>query len=125
MAQEKVLGVMQQGNEGLTFKWIPTLFSKVPSGNFFLALFFLALCFAAFSSLISQLELISRIFMDTGLTRKKAVTIVGTACFVLGIPSAVSIQSGLGVGIGVDGQRVILHIPRTESGTTKVPRRDH
>jgi NSS family neurotransmitter:Na+ symporter len=54
-------------------------------------LFFLALCFAAFSSLISQLELISRIFMDTGLTRKKAVTIVGTACFILGIPSAVSI----------------------------------
>jgi NSS family neurotransmitter:Na+ symporter len=90
VAQEKVLDVMRQGNEGLTFKWIPILFSKVPNGNFFLALFFLALCFAAFSSLISQLELISRIFMDTGLTRKKAVTIVGTACFILGIPSAIS-----------------------------------
>ena len=90
MAQEKVLDIMAQGNEGLTFKWIPTLFSKVPSGNFFLALFFLALCFAAFSSLISQLELISRIFMDTGLARKKAVTIVGIACFILGLPSAVS-----------------------------------
>jgi NSS family neurotransmitter:Na+ symporter len=90
MAQEKVLDIMAQGNEGLTFKWIPTLFSKVPSGSFFLALFFLALCFAAFSSLISQLELISRIFMDTGLTRKKAVTIVGIACFVFGVPSAVS-----------------------------------
>lgn len=91
LAQEKVIEIMKQGNEGLTFKWIPTLFSKVPSGSFFLTLFFLALCFAAFSSLISQLELISRIFMDAGLSRRKAVTIVGIACFGLGVPSALSI----------------------------------
>jgi NSS family neurotransmitter:Na+ symporter len=90
LAQEKVVEIMSQGNEGLTFIWIPTLFSKIPSGSFFLALFFLALCFAAFSSLISQLELISRIFMDSGLSRKKAVTIVGAACFVFGFPSAIS-----------------------------------
>jgi NSS family neurotransmitter:Na+ symporter len=90
LAQEKVVEIMSQGNEGLTFKWIPTLFAKIPSGSFFLALFFLALCFAAFSSLISQLELISRIFMDSGLSRKKAVTIVGIACFVFGFPSAIS-----------------------------------
>ncbi|UCE41439.1 MAG: sodium-dependent transporter [Candidatus Aminicenantes bacterium] len=91
MAQEKVLDIMKQGNEGLTFKWIPTLFSQIPSGSFFLALFFLALCFAAFSSLISQLELITRIFMDSGLTRKKSVSIVGISCFALGFPSAISI----------------------------------
>lgn len=91
MAQEKVLDIMKQGNEGLTFKWIPTLFSQIPSGSFFLALFFLALCFAAFSSLISQLELITRIFIDSGLTRKKSVSIVGITCFVLGLPSAISI----------------------------------
>lgn len=91
LAQERVLEVMASGNEGLTFKWIPTLFSKIPSGSIFLALFFLALCFAAFSSLISQLELITRIFIDKGLSRKKAVTIVGTSCFLLGMPSAISI----------------------------------
>lgn len=91
MAQERVLEVMAQGNEGLTFKWLPILFSKIPSGSFFLALFFLALCFAAFSSLIAQLELISRIFIDSGLTRKKAVIIVGIACFLMGLPSAISI----------------------------------
>jgi len=90
MAQKKVLDIMKQGNEGLTFKWIPTLFSQIPSGSFFLALFFLALCFAAFSSLISQLELITRIFMDSGLTRKKSVSIVGISCFALGFPSAIS-----------------------------------
>ena len=91
MAQERVLDVMRQGNEGLTFKWLPILFSKIPSGSFFLALFFLALCFAAFSSLIAQLEMISRVFIDSGLSRKKAVTIVGIGCFLLGIPSALSI----------------------------------
>ncbi len=90
-AQQKVVEVLQEGNVGLTFKWIPTLFAKIPSGSFFLALFFLALCFAAFSSLIAQLELISRIFMDSGLSRKKSVTIVGLACFFLGLPSALYI----------------------------------
>lgn len=86
-----VLEVMKQGNEGLTFKWIPQLFSHIPSGSFFLALFFLALCFAAFSSLISQLELINRIFMDAGMPRKRAVVFVGACCFALGLPSAFSI----------------------------------
>ncbi|MFO7866835.1 MAG: sodium-dependent transporter [Candidatus Aminicenantes bacterium] len=91
MAQERVLEVMQTDNQGLTFIWIPSLFSKIPSGSIFLAMFFLALCFAAFSSLIAQLELISRIFMDAGLSRKKAVTVVGTGCFFLGLPSALSL----------------------------------
>ncbi|MBU2439040.1 MAG: sodium-dependent transporter [Acidobacteria bacterium] len=87
--KEQVLQVMAEGNRGLTFTWIPTLFAKIPAGTVFLALFFLALCFAAFSSLISQLELITRIFMDTGFSRRKAVVIVGAACFVLGLPSAI------------------------------------
>lgn len=86
----KVLEVMKTDNQGLTFIWIPNLFSKIPAGTFFLALFFLALCFAAFSSLISQLELITRIFIDTGLPRKKAVRMVGISCFILGLPSAIS-----------------------------------
>jgi len=86
----KVLDIMKTDNQGLTFIWIPNLFSKIPAGSFFLALFFLALCFAAFSSLISQLELITRIFIDAGLTRKKAVFVVGISCFIMGLPSAIS-----------------------------------
>jgi NSS family neurotransmitter:Na+ symporter len=85
----QVIDVMKSGNEGLTFIWIPNLFAQIPGGTLFLAFFFLALCFAAFSSLISQLELITRVFMDTGMRRKKAVTIVGASCFVLGLPSAI------------------------------------
>jgi len=91
VVEGQVLNVMNEGNLGLTFTWIPTLFSKIPGGAFFLALFFLALCFAAFSSLISQLELITRIFMDSGHSRKKAIVIVGSACLVMGLPSALSL----------------------------------
>lgn len=112
--QQQVLEVMAEGNRGLTFTWIPILFSKIPAGTLFLALFFLALCFAAFSSLISQLELITRIFMDAGLTRRKSVVLVGGTCFVLGLPSALSMaffdnQDWVwGLGLMVSGSFFIM-----------------
>lgn len=90
LSHQKVLEVMKADNQGLTFIWIPNLFSKIPAGSFFLALFFLALSFAAFSSLISMIELDTRILMDAGLSRHKAVLIVGVAGFLLGLPSALS-----------------------------------
>ncbi len=89
-SQQNVLEVMKTDNQGLTFIWIPNLFSGIPAGSFFLALFFLALSFAAFSSLISMLELDTRILMDAGLSRKRAVLVVGLAGFLLGFPSALS-----------------------------------
>jgi NSS family neurotransmitter:Na+ symporter len=79
---------MGKDNIGLTFISIPTLFSKMPGGSFFMPLFFLSLTFAALSSLISMLELTCCIFMDAGLTRKKAVFFVGIITFLLGLPSA-------------------------------------
>jgi NSS family neurotransmitter:Na+ symporter len=88
--QDKVMEVMRSSNEGMTFIWIPQLFSKFPAGSFFLILFFLALCFAAFSSLIAHLELITRILLDGGLNRRKAVLVVGGVCALMGLPSAVS-----------------------------------
>ncbi|MBD3413739.1 MAG: sodium-dependent transporter [Candidatus Aminicenantes bacterium] len=118
-SHQKVLGVMQKGDVGLTFKWIPTLFAKIPSGSIFLALFFLSLCFAAFSSLIAQLELISRIFMDSGLSRKKSVIIVGLSCFFLGLPSALYIgffhnQDWVwGMGLIVSGAFFIFLVLKT------------
>ncbi len=89
-SHEKVLDVMRSDNQGLTFIWIPKLFSNVPAGSFFLALFFLSLTFAAFSSLISMIELVTRIFMDTGMTRKKSVSLVAILGFLFGLPSAIS-----------------------------------
>ncbi len=88
-SQDSVLEVMKSDNQGLTFIWIPKLFANIPAGSFFLALFFLALTFAAFSSLISMIELVTRIFMDTGMTRKKSVSFVAILGFILGLPSAI------------------------------------
>ena len=76
------------GNEGLTFIWVPQLFAQMPGGQFFMALFFLALVFAAWSSLVAMIELAVRILIDLGLTRRRAIIAVGSAGFLLGIPSA-------------------------------------
>lgn len=76
------------GNEGLTFIWLPQLFERIPAGNIFLPLFFLALSFAAISSVIAMIEMATRIGVDLGLERSKAVPLVGVVAFVMGIPSA-------------------------------------
>lgn len=75
---------------GLTFIWIPRLFEEIAGGRFFLFVFFLALSIAALSSLIAMIELGTRIVMDFGLTRHKGIVIIGTGCFLLGLPSALS-----------------------------------
>jgi len=87
-AADEIVGA---GNEGLTFIWVPQLFAQIPAGQFFMGLFFLALVFAAWSSLVAMIELSSRILIDLGLTRRHAIAIVGTAGFLLGIPSAMRI----------------------------------
>lgn len=76
------------GNEGLTFIWLPKLFEQIPAGRIFLALFFLALSFAAMSSLIAMIEMSTRIGVDLGISRRRAVPLVGVVGFLLGIPSA-------------------------------------
>lgn len=76
------------GNEGLTFIWLPRLFQAIPAGKLFLALFFLALSFAAMSSLIAMIEMATRIAVDLGMSRKNAVPLVGVVGFLLGFPSA-------------------------------------
>jgi len=54
-------------------------------------MFFLALSIAALSSLISMIELGTRIVMDFGLTRKKGIAIIGGGTFILGLPSALNL----------------------------------
>lgn len=91
MPQEEVLGVMQSSgpaSTGLTFIWMPQLFAQIPLGGALAVLFFLGLSFAAFSSLISMIELATRVFVDAGLPRPKAVAAVGSVGFLLGLPSA-------------------------------------
>jgi NSS family neurotransmitter:Na+ symporter len=84
--------IVGESNEGLTFIWIPQLFALMPLGRFFMALFFLALVFAAWTSLVAMIELATRVLTDAGVRRGKAVAIVGIAGFLLGAPSALNQQ---------------------------------
>ena len=94
MNKAGVLEVMQDSgpaSTGLTFIWMPQLFAKMPAGNVVAILFFMGLTFAAFSSLISMIELASRMFIDGGMSRTQAVALVCGGGFLLGIPSAVNL----------------------------------
>jgi NSS family neurotransmitter:Na+ symporter len=88
-AADQIVGA---GNEGLTFIWVPQLFGRMPGGSVFMVLFFLALVFAAWSSLIAMIELASRVLEDAGVTRRKAILTVGSLGFLLGLPSAIWIE---------------------------------
>jgi NSS family neurotransmitter:Na+ symporter len=94
MSDTQMLNIMQNSgpaSTGLTFMWLPRLFAEMSGGRFFAVIFFLALFFAAFSSLISMIELASRIVVDMGITRKKATLSVCGVGFLVGLPSAISI----------------------------------
>ena len=91
LSENEALAAMAAGNTGLTFIWIPQLFERVPGGGLFLPLFFLALFCAALSSLIAMFELATRILMDTGMPRRRAIRWVTAATVVGGAPSAASL----------------------------------
>jgi NSS family neurotransmitter:Na+ symporter len=86
-AREQIVGA---GNEGLTFIWVPQLFAHMPGGRYFMILFFLALFFAAWSSLIAMVELATRVLQDEGVKRSRAITVVAVTGFLFGVPSALN-----------------------------------
>jgi neurotransmitter:Na+ symporter, NSS family len=86
-AADQIVGA---GNEGLTFIWVPQLFALMPGGSFFMIIFFLALFFAAISSLIAMIELATRVLRDMGIPRSRAIIMVGGVGLLLGIPSAIN-----------------------------------
>jgi NSS family neurotransmitter:Na+ symporter len=105
---------MRSSNEGLMFIWIPQVFDRMPGGLVVLPLFFLALFFAALSSLIAMIELASRILMDAGFERPRAVRLVTAGVIVFGLPSAMSLtvlqnQDWVwGVGLMISGLFISL-----------------
>ena len=88
-ARSQIVGA---GNEGLTFIWMPQLFGAMPAGRLFMVLFFLALSFAALTSLISMVELAARVLIDAGMSRRRALVWVAVVGFGLGVPSALSLD---------------------------------
>lgn len=86
---ESAQAAMASGNTGLTFISLAKLFPKMPGGFIIAPVFFLAMVFAAFTSLIAEVEVGVRALMDAGLSRKKSTLFVAGGTFIIGIPSAV------------------------------------
>jgi NSS family neurotransmitter:Na+ symporter len=80
--------IVGAGNEGLTFVWVPRLFDEIPAGGLFMVLFFLALVFAAWTSLVATFEVGTRVFRELGLRRRPVVIGYGLVLFLAGLPSA-------------------------------------
>lgn len=76
---------------GLIFGTLPKVFSALTGGTVFALLFFALIFFAAITSAIALLEVPVSFAIDTlKWSRKKATVVIGTAIFLLGIPSALS-----------------------------------
>lgn len=112
MTDAEILNVMKTSgpaSTGLTFIWMPQLFASMSGGGIFSVLFFLGLTFAAFSSLISMIELAVKVFVDTGVSRKAATIWITVLGFAFGIPSALNLTFFAnqdfvwGVGLMVSG----------------------
>ncbi|PZE22118.1 sodium-dependent transporter [Paenibacillus xerothermodurans] len=77
---------------GLAFMALPAAFSQMPFGAFFGGLFFLLLSIAALTSAISIMEVPMAYAMDKWRwSRTKAAVVITALCFVIGVPSALSV----------------------------------
>ena len=82
---------------GLLFGTIPAIFDQMPFGNIFGIIFFLLVLFAGLTSSISLLEVPVSWSMDSfGWTRKKAVAVFATLCFIIGLAASLSMGPLLG-----------------------------
>ena len=86
------LGAVSGGSSAITFLVLPEVFAQAPGGPIvqllMVTMFFLALSFAALTSMISTVELCVRNFVDHGIERQKAVGFTTLAIFLFGLPSA-------------------------------------
>ncbi|XP_077989850.1 putative sodium-dependent transporter YhdH [Glandiceps talaboti] len=81
-----------EANTGLTFIWVPILYSTMHLGRILAVVFFLALSFAGFSSIVSNIELMTKALVDLGIKRKYSVLIVVVCVFSFGCISAVHLD---------------------------------
>ncbi|MEY9094686.1 sodium-dependent transporter [Paenibacillus sp. RC84] len=77
---------------GLVFVVLPAAFSSMPLGAAFGGLFFILLAIAAFTSILSLLEVPVAFAMDRWKwSRLKATSWTTAVCFIVGVPSALSV----------------------------------
>lgn len=84
-------GFSPQEGYGLIFKTLPLLFARLPGSLLISTTFFILLVFTALTSSVALVEVVVANFMDLlNWSRRKATLITGAACFIVGIPSALS-----------------------------------
>ncbi len=85
-------GFDPQAGPGLVFQTFPVIFGEIGRAGMLLSFtLFILLVFAALSSAVSLLEVVTSYFIDEkGWDRKKATLITAGAVFLFGIPSALS-----------------------------------
>ncbi len=85
------VGMEPGAGPGLIFKTLPQVFATIPLGNILAVLFFILMAFAALSSAISLLEVLTAFMIDERrYNRKKATSLMTVAVYIAGIPSALS-----------------------------------
>ncbi len=86
------LDKVTEGSSAITFLALPEVFAQAPGGAIgawvMMTGFFLALSFAALTSMISTVELCVRNFVDHGYERQTSVLFTSIAIFIFGLPSA-------------------------------------
>ena len=87
------LDTVTNGSSAITFLALPEVFAQAPGGSIgawvMMSGFFLALSFAALTSMISTVELCVRNFVDNGYEREKSVLLTSIAILIFGLPSAI------------------------------------
>tara|TARA_Y100000994_G_scaffold79967_1_gene65937 strand:+ start:5732 stop:7417 length:1686 start_codon:yes stop_codon:yes gene_type:complete len=87
------LDTVTNGSSAITFLALPEVFAQAPGGSIgawvMMSGFFLALSFAALTSMISTVELCVRNFVDHGYEREKSVLLTSIAILIFGLPSAI------------------------------------
>lgn len=85
---------------GLLFIVLPAIFSEIPFGGLFLALFLLLFLFATLTSSFSLYEIIvAAVTENRKVRRKRATWMIGLVIFAAAIPSALASSSLAGVEI--------------------------
>lgn len=103
-------GDPEQSGAGLAFVAMPQLFGQMPGGGFLSVLFFLLLTFAAVSSAMSLLEVVTSYFVEEmDYEREQAVVLFGIVIFLLGIPSVLgfNVLSEMTVTLGGEEKNVL------------------
>jgi neurotransmitter:Na+ symporter, NSS family len=90
-------GGQPAGGPGLLFNTIPLIFSKMPLGGVFTALFFVLAAIATIGAMVSLIEVPVAFFVEKGrMKRPTAAYLTGGAMFALGSLATLSQGSALG-----------------------------